>query len=61
MEDLFHGKSNHSPSQVQILVDGQLHYGALYEKNDSTDLIEETKEKEKGFTSSVLPQTITVS
>ena len=29
MEEFYHGKFEHSPSQIQMLVDGQLYYGAL--------------------------------
>jgi hypothetical protein len=45
MEDFFHGESNHSPSQVQMLVDGQLHYGALYKKK--TAPISSKKQKKR--------------
>mgnify|MGYP000954705758 CR=1 FL=1 len=31
MQDLFHGKSNHAPSQIKMLVDGHLAYAALYD------------------------------
>ena len=32
MEDFYHDKSNHLPTQIQMLVEVQLHHGALYEK-----------------------------
>ena len=32
MEEFYHGKKNSSPSQIEMLVEGQLHYAGLYEK-----------------------------
>ena len=47
MQDFFHGKSNHSPSQVQMLVDGQLHYGAIYKKKTAPISSKKQKKKKK--------------
>ena len=35
LEDFFHGKKKHSPSQIQMLVNGQLHYASFYEKQSA--------------------------
>ena len=32
MQEFYHGKGNRSPSQIEMLVEGQLHYAGLYEK-----------------------------
>ena len=47
MEEFYHGKFEHSPSQIQMLVDGQLHYGALYDKKTAPILSKKHKSKKK--------------
>ena len=43
MEEFYHEKLEHSPSQIQMLVDGQLHYGALYDKKTTPILSKKHK------------------
>ena len=47
MEDFYHGKSNHSPSQILMLVEGQLHYAALHETKSLLILSKKHEEKKK--------------
>eukprot|EP00957_Ditylum_brightwellii_P006872 520024-Ditylum_brightwellii.AAC.1 len=47
MENFHHGKSNHSPSQIQMPVNGQLHYGALYDKKAAPISSKKQKSKKK--------------
>ena len=45
--DFFHGKKKHSPSQIQMLVEGQLHYACFYEKESVPISTKKTKSSKK--------------
>ena len=47
MQDFFHGKSTHAPSQIKMLVDGQLAYAALYDTKATVVTSKKTKSKKK--------------
>ena len=47
LHDFFHGKQKHSPSQIQMLVEGQLHYACFYEKESVPISSKKTKSSKK--------------
>ena len=47
MQEFFHGKSTHTPSQIKMLVDGQLAYAALYDTKNTVVTSKKTKTKKK--------------
>ena len=58
MEDFYHGKLNNSPSQIRMLVDGQLHYGALYDKKTAPISSKKQKSKKDSPVQYILKQSL---
>ena len=51
MEDFYHGKQGHSPSQIEMMAEGELYYADLYKSTINTITSKNSKSKTKKNTS----------
>ena len=50
LEDFYHGKKGHSPSQIQMMAEGQLYYADLYDATTKTITSKKHKSNKKNNT-----------